>query len=275
MDIRKFDVKEVVSPVQLGLGRELGEGALLVCLKGGRAPLMVTLYEGRYVQFQISVSRLSGKIRAASIRQVPKPMASLCGLPSKVEGGMSLKHGDIAALSKRVALSSGSLREGCRVRVLQVRSPHVVVHALDANKRLLELRLPLSVLCPVERLPIEDRLGHYGPKIALQAVPGQSRLAFKGKVETPLGRVEISCDGHQPVCISGDTNAHKAMEVELDNLMVEWGLPARLLGNSTERYFEHACTTYGLLSFKEHLEHILAGAGVGGAEKDRTSRKHS
>ncbi len=275
MDIRKFDVKEVVSPIQLGLGRELAEGALLVCLKGGRAPLMVTLYEGRYVQFQISVSRLIGKIRAASIRQLPKPMASLCGLPSKVEGGMTLKHGDIAALSKRIALSSGSLKEGCRVRVLQVRSPHVVVHALDVNKRLLELRLPLSVLCPAERLSIEDRLGHYAPKIALQTVPGQSRLAFKGKVETPLGRVEVSCDGHQPVCISGDAEPYKAMQEELDNLMAEWGLPAKLLGNSTERYFEHAGTTYGLLSFKEHLEHVLAGAGVGVTDKDSDLRKHS
>ena len=122
--------------------------------------------------------------------------------------------------------------------------------------------MPLSALAPSSWHCEDDALSQYYPQVALETVGEQTSLSFKGVVNTPFGTIEASCNGREPVNISGGDNVVTEMESDLSKLIEAWGLPRGRLGCISERYVEHACTTYGLISFREYLESVVSQASA-------------
>lgn len=76
MIIRKFDVKKVEQPIDLGFGRFLPVGAIMLCTVGGKLPEFVVWYEGEWVKMSISANRLSGRLTQGRITEIEEVLGA-------------------------------------------------------------------------------------------------------------------------------------------------------------------------------------------------------
>lgn len=255
MLIRKHDVKEVVSPVSIGLGRELTVGTLMVCLKGGRSPLMALQYQGRYVKMEISEARMRGNIRTVPMHLLPKKMKALCGLDTAKPREKSVRAGSFATLTKTVRAGEVVIPVGSLGRVVAKRSGASTIQTLVGGG-LTEIQVPDQVLEPAA--PIEERLTSVsGLSVSIELDKDRSvrRLAYKGVIDTPEGSISVESDGETSPMIAGDGFAY--LKGVLEDELARLGGQAQCLGCPVQRYAEFAATVRGLLGFSEYIDGLL------------------
>jgi hypothetical protein len=225
---------------------------------------MALAYQGRYVKMEISEARLRGNIRSVSLKLLPETLRALCALDvPKPKDMASVRPGEFAALAKTVRSGDTVFPRESLVRVISKRHGVAIVQILLCRE-LVEIQLPEQVL--VSAKPVDEGFSiecGLHAKVRLLKEKSVDRLAYKGAIETPQGRVSVESDGESSVNISGAGLGYLkgVLEDEVCRLMGR----ADHFGCLVQRYAEFSATAGGLMSFPAYIEGVLGDvAGLRG-----------